>query len=61
MDWYGKQGFTSQSLREWHVGGKVAGKTRSHEGLTFATVFGAGHMVRLLHPARLRVHLLMLS
>ncbi|KAI0058953.1 serine carboxypeptidase [Artomyces pyxidatus] len=45
MDWSGKAEFGSQALREWKVGGAVAGKTRSAKGLTFATVDAAGHMV----------------
>lgn len=47
MDWTGKIEYGSQTLREWIVGGKAAGLTRSAKGLTFATVFESGHMVRL--------------
>ncbi|KAH9934971.1 Alpha/Beta hydrolase protein [Fomitopsis serialis] len=32
-------------LREWNVDGAVAGLTRSAGPLTFATIYGAGHMV----------------
>lgn len=46
LEWTGKKEFTSQELREWRVAGKVAGETRSAKGLTFATIRGAGHMVR---------------
>jgi len=46
LEWTGKKEFTSQELREWKVAGKVAGETRSAKGLTFATIRGAGHMVR---------------
>lgn len=46
MDWSGKEEFNKQSLRDWVVDGKSAGKTRSAKGLTFATVEAAGHMVR---------------
>ncbi|KAG1882783.1 Alpha/Beta hydrolase protein [Suillus subluteus] len=45
MEWSGKEAFWQQSLESWLVEGKVAGKTRSANGLTFATVDGAGHMV----------------
>ncbi|KAI0297528.1 serine carboxypeptidase [Multifurca ochricompacta] len=45
LDWHGQQDFVAVPLRKWHVGGQVAGKTRSAHGLTFATVDGAGHMV----------------
>ncbi|KAG2033476.1 Alpha/Beta hydrolase protein [Suillus americanus] len=45
MEWSGKEAFGQQPLKSWLVDGKVAGKTRSANGLTFATVDGAGHMV----------------
>ncbi|KAH0831837.1 serine carboxypeptidase [Lanmaoa asiatica] len=45
MPWSGQEAFVSQPLREWQVDGQVVGKTRSANGLTFATVDGAGHMV----------------
>jgi len=45
LEWTGKEEFGKQELRDWKVNGKVVGKTRSAEGLTFATVDGAGHMV----------------
>ncbi|KAK7047212.1 hypothetical protein VNI00_006878 [Paramarasmius palmivorus] len=45
MEWSGKAEFIKQELREWKVGGRRAGKTRSWSGFTFATVYEAGHMV----------------
>jgi carboxypeptidase C (cathepsin A) len=45
LQWTGSKDFTSQSLRDWVVDGKPAGKTRSAMGFTYATVSGAGHMV----------------
>ncbi|KAK0205914.1 serine carboxypeptidase [Desarmillaria ectypa] len=45
LDWSGKETFVNEELREWFVGGKKAGLTRSSKGLTFATIDGAGHMV----------------
>ncbi|KJA20896.1 hypothetical protein HYPSUDRAFT_141602 [Hypholoma sublateritium FD-334 SS-4] len=45
LDWSGKNEFSSTALRDWIVGGKSAGKTRSAKGFTFATITGAGHMV----------------
>jgi carboxypeptidase C (cathepsin A) len=50
MEWSGQEGYRSQKAREWLVGGKRAGKTRSYGGLTFATVDGAGHMVSVVVP-----------
>jgi cathepsin A (carboxypeptidase C) len=48
LEWHGQQDFAALPLREWHVDGHVAGKTRGALGLTFATVDAAGHMVRFL-------------
>ncbi|PPQ84535.1 hypothetical protein CVT25_007605, partial [Psilocybe cyanescens] len=45
FEWSGHAEFSVQPLREWIVGGKKAGMARSAQGLTFATVDGAGHMV----------------
>ncbi|KDQ49579.1 hypothetical protein JAAARDRAFT_200740 [Jaapia argillacea MUCL 33604] len=45
LEWSGKEEFGGEELREWSVGGKVAGRTRAAKGLTFATISGAGHMV----------------
>ena len=45
LEWSGQDAFRAESLREWKVGGEVAGKTRRAGGLTFATLRGAGHMV----------------
>jgi cathepsin A (carboxypeptidase C) len=45
MDWSGKKEFGEAKKREWLVGGKKVGLTRSAKGLTYATVDGAGHMV----------------
>jgi hypothetical protein len=45
LQWSGHKAFNKEELREWKVGGDVAGYTRGAGGLTFATVLGAGHMV----------------
>jgi cathepsin A (carboxypeptidase C) len=45
MEWSGQSKFASQELREWSIDGKRVGLTRAAEGLTFASVEGAGHMV----------------
>ncbi|EUC56960.1 peptidase S10, serine carboxypeptidase [Rhizoctonia solani AG-3 Rhs1AP] len=45
LDWTGGAEFTAQKDRDWVVDGQVAGFTRSANGLTFATVNAAGHMV----------------
>ncbi|CCA73703.1 related to PRC1-carboxypeptidase y, serine-type protease [Serendipita indica DSM 11827] len=44
LPWSGQEAFNSQQLREWKVEEHVAGMTRNARGLTFATVYGAGHM-----------------
>lgn len=46
LDWSGKEEFAKQPLKDWEIGGKRVGRTRSAKGFTFATVDGAGHMVR---------------
>ncbi len=47
LEWTGQDAYRSEHLREWLVDGEVAGKVRTGGGLTFATIDGAGHMVRL--------------
>lgn len=39
-----------QPLRDWSVDGKAAGRTRTARNFTYATVYGAGHMVLLFSP-----------
>ena len=46
LEWTGQEAFVAEPLRDWTVGGKAAGLTRSAGAFTFATVHGAGHMVR---------------
>ena len=53
LKWTRQKTYTQQPLRDWFVTLRngtveVAGKTRSANGLTFATVYAAGHMVRLI-------------
>lgn len=45
LEWSGHEAFAGEPLRAWNVSEKQAGMTRSAQGLTFATVEGAGHMV----------------
>lgn len=45
VEWSGQATFNSRQLREWEYNGATVGKTRSAGNLTFATVYGAGHMV----------------
>ncbi|EIW74525.1 serine carboxypeptidase [Coniophora puteana RWD-64-598 SS2] len=45
MGWSGKEAFGRAEMRVWGVDGETAGEVRSARGLTFATVYGAGHMV----------------
>ena len=46
LEWTGQEEFVAQPLRDWNVGDHKAGVTRSAGPLTFATIDGAGHMVR---------------
>lgn len=48
LEWTGHDAFNSEELRDWTVDGHVAGVTKSAKGLTYATVLGAGHMVRII-------------
>ena len=48
LEWSGHDEFSKQVLKGWEMDGKVVGMMRSAKGLTFATIDGAGHMVRLL-------------
>ncbi|KAI0784828.1 serine carboxypeptidase [Abortiporus biennis] len=50
IEWNGQKDFNSQALREWKVGEDVAGLTRKAGGLSFATIYGAGHMVPYDQP-----------
>lgn len=52
LEWSGKDEFGKQALREWSVDGNMTGLTRSARNLTFATVEGAGHLVRFLSLVR---------
>ena len=46
LEWSQREDFRRQSLRSWTVSGKGAGLARAACGLTYATIFGSGHMVR---------------
>lgn len=46
LEWSGQAELNSKELVEWAINGKAVGKTKSAGGLTFATVYDAGHMVR---------------
>lgn len=45
MEWSGQDGFRAQPLKEWNIDGESVGNFRSYGNLTFATIYGAGHMV----------------
>lgn len=46
LEWSGHSAFAAEELRAWEVDGKPVGESKSTNGLTWATVYGAGHMVR---------------
>ncbi|TCD62229.1 hypothetical protein EIP91_007208 [Steccherinum ochraceum] len=50
LEWSGQTAFQAQPLREWTVKGSPAGVTRNAGSLTFATIYGAGHMVPFDQP-----------
>lgn len=45
MQWTGQEGFRAQALKEWTIDGEAVGKFRTYGDLTFATIYGAGHLV----------------
>ncbi|KLO15312.1 alpha/beta-hydrolase [Schizopora paradoxa] len=47
MVWSGQAGYVKEELVDWSVDGHVAGKVRSYGNFTFATIYGAGHLVLL--------------
>jgi len=53
FDWKGKTTYNNAPEKPWHVGGKVAGSSKTASvqgGLTFLKVEGAGHMVPADQP-----------
>lgn len=46
LEWSDGDAFGKEELRDWTIGGERVGRVRAKGGLTFATVEGAGHMVR---------------
>ena len=47
LEWTKKDEFRREPLHVWTIkGNQIAGLARSGGGLTFATIVGAGHMVR---------------
>jgi len=44
LEWSGQEEFVSKPLRPWMVDGNVVGETRGAKGLSFTTIYGAGHM-----------------
>jgi cathepsin A (carboxypeptidase C) len=51
IEWTGRDAFGGQPLREWTAAGHNVGKTRSWGPLTFASLYSAGHLVRVLYRA----------
>jgi carboxypeptidase C (cathepsin A) len=45
IEWTGQEVFSEAPMREWEVDGQKAGKVRSSGLLSFASIYGAGHMV----------------
>ncbi|KAH6905879.1 alpha/beta-hydrolase [Coprinopsis sp. MPI-PUGE-AT-0042] len=61
LDWSGKEGFHRAKKEEWSVLSKShtkGGEIRSHGGLTYLTIEGAGHMVRKAIASLLTTHAL---
>lgn len=47
MEWPGREGFRAQPLEDWKVSqdAEPAGKFRTFGNFSFATIYGAGHLV----------------
>lgn len=47
MEWPGREGFRAQPLEDWKVNqdAEPAGKFRTFGNFSFATIYGAGHLV----------------
>ncbi|KAG0698855.1 Alpha/Beta hydrolase protein [Suillus ampliporus] len=46
LDWKERSAYAKESWRSWYVNGEKAGETKNAGPLTFATVLGAGHMMK---------------
>ena len=49
LEWSGQAEYLINSWRNWTVGGKKVGDTKSSGLLTVATIDGAGHMISRFH------------
>lgn len=47
MEWSGGDGFRGVEMGSWKLEGETVGRYKAYGGLTFATIRGAGHMVRV--------------
>lgn len=47
LDWTGNEEYKKQVWRSWLVNGNAAGETKTSGKLTFASVYGAGHMMSI--------------
>jgi cathepsin A (carboxypeptidase C) len=50
LDWSGKQEFSKAELKPWYIDSKnesKAGDMKTHGGLSFVTIEGAGHLVSI--------------
>ena len=47
LEWVGKQRYNEARWRSWTVNGKEAGRTKSAGPLTFASIYGAGHLISI--------------
>ena len=52
MEWPGQAGYREAEMNEWLVNSKPAGKTKTFGNFTFATIYGAGHLVSSLSWAK---------
>ncbi|KAG6375076.1 Alpha/Beta hydrolase protein [Boletus reticuloceps] len=50
LDWTGNEAYKKKVWRTWLVNGNAAGETKTSGKLTFASVYGAGHMMSTFSP-----------
>jgi carboxypeptidase C (cathepsin A) len=53
IQWSGQDAFVNTPMRNWEVDGITAGQIRKSGLLTFASIYGAGHMVSAIGTAAL--------
>lgn len=51
LSWRGHPLFRFRALAPWYYRGKVAGQWKGYDALTYAEIYGAGHLAPMELPA----------